>query len=82
MANLLIRDIPETVYRKLRIRAKRQGTSMNREALQLLARGLGEVAIQDPEEFMASVRELRRTLFVRGRGESLAKSISKMRAAR
>jgi plasmid stability protein len=81
MATLLIREIPEAIYRKLKRRAKEHGTSMNREALRLLSQGL-EVPVQNPEEFLASVRELRRSLFIRRPQESVAGMISKMRAAR
>lgn len=81
MATLMIRDVPATVYRKLKARAKDHGTSMNREALRLLTHGL-EVPLQDPEGFLASIHELRRRLFLRRPMESVATMISKMRTAR
>lgn len=81
MATLLLRAVPEAIYRKLKARAKGHGTSMNREALRLLTQGLG-LSVQDPEEFLASVRELRRTLFLRRPKESVAETLMKMRASR
>lgn len=81
MATLLIRDVPEALYRKLKLRAKQRGTSMNKEAVRLLAEGL-ELPLQTPEDFLASLQDLRRRLFRRRPAESVATTLRKMRASR
>ena len=45
MPGLVIKDLPETLHRKLKEQAARHHRSMTREALALLEQGLGEYRV-------------------------------------
>jgi plasmid stability protein len=59
VANFHLRDIPEPLYDKLQKRAKRAGRSVNKELLSIVEK---ELARPTPEELVARLHEIRRTI--------------------
>ncbi len=57
MASITIRKLPENTKRRLRIRAARNGRSMEQEARELLETGLAR-ADAEPENLGESIRKL------------------------
>jgi plasmid stability protein len=57
MANLTIKNIPETVYRELKRQAARHHRSLNQEVIACLEAGALSVPL-DPDQFLAQVRKL------------------------
>jgi plasmid stability protein len=57
MASITIRRIPETTKQKLRVRAARNGRSMEQEARELLKMALGQPDPQ-PENLGEAIRKL------------------------
>jgi antitoxin FitA len=62
MATLTIRNLPDEVRDKLRVRAARNGRSMEAEARQVIAEAMGKSGSADLQaEWKASVREAQET---------------------
>lgn len=57
MASITIRKLPETTKRRLRIRAARNGRSMEQEARELLETGLAR-ADAEPENLGDAIRKI------------------------
>jgi len=57
MASITIRKLPETTKRRLRIRAARNGRSMEQEARELLETGLAR-ADAEPENLGEAIRKI------------------------
>jgi antitoxin FitA len=58
MATLTIRNLPDEVRDKLRVRAARKGRSMEAEARQVIAEAMGKAGPQDLQaEWRASIQE-------------------------
>jgi plasmid stability protein len=55
MASITIRQLPETVKRKLRIRAAQNGHSMEQEAREILQSELAKTA-ETPKDLVAAIR--------------------------
>lgn len=60
MPTLYLRDVPETLYARIRRRARRNRRSMNAEAIEILQRALD--ADLDGEDLMARFRSLQFTV--------------------
>jgi plasmid stability protein len=61
MPTLTIKKLPLRVHQRLKQRAAQRRRSINKEAIECLERALMSTPI-DPEEFLARVRERRKTL--------------------
>jgi phosphopantothenoylcysteine decarboxylase/phosphopantothenate--cysteine ligase len=61
MATLTIRNLPQEVYDRLRIRAAENKRSMEAEARELMTRGLGPPKLSQ-EEVLGRVRETMATI--------------------
>lgn len=59
MANFHLRNIPEPLYDKLQKRAQKAGRSVNKELLHIVEK---ELARPTPEELVARLHELRKTI--------------------
>lgn len=57
MASITIRQLPENTKRRLRIRAARNGRSMEQEARELLEAGLAQADVE-PKDLGESIRKL------------------------
>jgi plasmid stability protein len=57
MASIIIRQLPETTKRKLRIRAAQHGHSMEQEAREILKTELGKTP-QTGKDFVKAIRDI------------------------
>jgi plasmid stability protein len=58
MATITIKNIPEAVYRRLKLKASEHRRSLNKEVILCLEQSTGSVPL-DPETFLARAREVR-----------------------
>ena len=70
MPTLTLKNVPETLYRRLKERAERNHRSLNREAIRCLEEAAGEASAAaaqiDPQAFMEEVRRSREAMAERG----------------
>lgn len=70
MPTLTLKNVPETLYRRLKERAERNHRSLNREAIRCLEEAAGESAPAsgrlDPQAFLEEVRRSREAMAARG----------------
>ena len=59
MATLTVKNIPDSVYRRLKHQAAQHRRSLNQEIIACLERSAGGVPV-DPETFLARARDLRK----------------------
>jgi plasmid stability protein len=59
MATITIKNIPEAVYRRLKLNASEHRRSLNKEVISCLEQSTGSVPV-DPETFLARAREIRK----------------------
>ena len=61
MPSLTIKNLPETLYERLKLSAERNRRSLNSEVILRLEEAIGLRAF-DPDRYLAEVRELRERL--------------------
>jgi len=59
MATLTIKNIPDTLYTQLKLKAGQHRRSLNQEVIACLERSTGSAPL-DPEAFLARAREIRK----------------------
>ena len=59
MATITIKNLPDAVYRRLKLNASEHRRSLNKEVIMCLEQSTGSVAL-DPETFLARAREIRK----------------------
>lgn len=62
MGTLTLKNVPEEVMARLKVRAERQGRSVNREAIAILDAAVQPVTRVDTEALLARLRATRVTL--------------------
>lgn len=58
MVTITIKNIPEALYRRLKLKASEHRRSLNKEVIICLEQATGSVPL-DPETFLARAREIR-----------------------
>jgi plasmid stability protein len=58
MVTITIKNIPEALYRRLKLKASEHRRSLNKEVIICLEQSTGSVPL-DPETFLARAREIR-----------------------
>lgn len=61
MATLTIKNIPDSVYHRLKQQAAQHRRSLNQEIICCLERSAGSVPV-DPDTFLAKAREIRKRI--------------------
>ena len=59
MATITIKNIPDAVYRRLKLKASEHRRSLNKEVIICLEQATGSVPL-DPEAFLVRAREIRK----------------------
>jgi antitoxin FitA len=59
MATITIKDIPDALYRRLKLNASEHRRSLNKEVIICLEQSTGSVPL-DPETFLARAQEIRK----------------------
>ncbi|TRZ98473.1 MAG: Arc family DNA-binding protein [Nitrospiraceae bacterium] len=61
MATITIKNIPDALYGRLKLKASEHGRSLNKEVITYLEQSTRNVPL-DPEEFLARAREIRKLI--------------------
>ena len=59
MATITVKNIPDALYRRLKLKASEHRRSLNKEVIMCLEHSTGSVPL-DPETFLAQVRDIRK----------------------
>ena len=79
MATLTIKNLPDDLYQRLKVRAKHNRRSINSEAIVCLERTLVPHPYDEPEALFAAIDQRHRKIRVRFNADDIAKALDEGR---